>query len=688
MLPPVAPRKPHVHTEHGVVRDDPWHWLKDRDDPDTLAYIEAEEAYTQHVVAPLADLRKRLFEEMKGSMQETDSSAPVRKGPWWYYSRTVEGLSHPILCRKLGTDGVEEVILDVNAVAADHAYTAVVSAEVSPDHRLLAYAVDHTGRELFDVVVVELASGRVVDDALKATGGDLTWATDNATLFYDELDDTLRPWRIRRHRVGAPADADPVVMQEDDPRFRLATHRTRTDAYVVVSAVSSRTVEQHVIPADRPDAAPRVLQGRVEGLRYGVEHAGDWFYALTNDGDDPATPGVARSVNFRLVRFPVAGAELAAWQEVIGHRPGVQLAEHAVFAQHLAIVEREGGHVHLWVQRHDGSGGHRISMPEPAYELGLEQNPEFTTTELRFGYESMVTPPTTFAYGMDTRERRVLKVVDVLGGYDPDAFEVKRLHAPSVDGVMVPISLVAPKGHPRDGSGPLVLYGYGSYGLTIDPGFAHTRLVLLKRGVAFAIAHPRGGGLLGRPWYEAAKFGTKQRTFDDFIACARHLQAEGWGSPATTAIYGGSAGGLLMGATINQAPELFRACVAAVPFVDVVSTMLDETLPLTTNEWEEWGNPREREAFGHMLAYSPYDNVADHPRFPALLITSGLNDPRVAYWEPTKWCAKLRATLSNPPEILLHTHLGAGHQGQSGRYGHLEDRAFDYAWILGQLGLR
>ena len=679
MQPPTAPRKPFVHTEHGVERDDPWHWLRERGDPEVLAYIEAENAYQTAKTAHLADLRKQLFEEFKGSVQETDRTAPVFKKGFWYYHRTEEGKSYGIHCRRPETmDAPEQVLLDVNALAEGHDYTSVAAVAVSPDQRRLAYAVDHTGRELYDVVVLDLASGEVIDENLLQTSGDLTWANDSATLIYSELDDALRPWRVKRHRVGTPVTDDTVVLTESDPKFRLFGFRTRSSKWLVIGSLSSKTSEMWVIPADAPETAPRCLQERIAGLRYFVEHHGDRFFVRT-DRDE--------SVNFKLMEVPEDGGAVEDWTEVIAYRPEVQIVSVAAFSGHLVLLEREGGLAHLRVRDLATGDDHRISMPEAAYDLGLESNPTFDTTELRFGYDSMVTPYTVFAYDMATRERSTLKVTEVLGGYDPEDFRTERFTATAPDGTEIPISIVYPKDYPRDGSGKLLLYGYGSYGITIDAAFGHHRLLLLKRGVAWATAHPRGGGLLGRPWYEAGKLEHKQNTFSDFIACAEHLQREGWCSAETMATMGGSAGGLLMGAVLNQRPDLFHCAVAAVPFVDVVSTMLDEDLPLTANEWEEWGDPRQREAFDRMLAYSPYDNVEATPDFPALLITSGLNDPRVQYWEPTKWCARLRATQPNSEQILLKTHMGAGHSGQSGRYGRMEDRAYDYAWILDQLGL-
>ena len=697
MNPPIAPRRPHVHREHGHERQDPWSWLRDREDPEVLAYIEAENRYTEHALSHLEGLRKRLFDEMRGRIQETDTSAPVPWGGFLYYSRTVEGLSYPIYCRRRGSmEAPEEVLLDVNELASGHEYTSLGAFELSPDHRILAYAVDHTGREIYDVRFKDLDTGEHLPDELLGIWPDLVWANDSRTLFYTTLDAALRPWRLHRHALGAAQADDPVVFEETDDRFRVSAYRTRSDAFVVLAVRSSLTTECHVLPADRPEEAFRCLQPRHTGMRYTVEHHGDRFLILTNDADDAQGRHVDDAIGFKLVEAPLDATSRKQWRDVVPHRPGVTLERVDAFARHVVLSERSGGLERLRVLVPEGTSfgsalrddDHLVALPEPAYELGLEQNPTFDTSELRFAYSSLARPRTVYAYDMDTRARTVVKQDPVLGDFDPDRYEVERLHATAPDGTQVPISLVRRKTDGPREPAPMLLYGYGSYGISVDPGFSSIRLSLVDRGVTFAIAHVRGGGALGRPWHEVAKFQGKMHTFQDFIACAEHLIAQRYTSPDRLAIMGGSAGGMLMGAVINMRPELFRCCVAQVPFVDVVTTMLDESLPLTANEWEEWGDPRDPAMFRYMLQYSPYDNVRDQ-RYPDLLVTSGLNDPRVQYWEPTKWVAALRATVSEPNRslVLLKTNMGAGHQGRSGRYGYLEERAFDYAFVLDRLGL-
>lgn len=688
MKPPVAPVRPHVHREHGVERHDPYFWLRHREDPGVVAYVGAENRYTEHVLGPLEGLRKQLFDEMLARIQETDASATVPWGGWLYYSRTVQGLAYPIHCRRPRAGGDEQVLLDVNALADGHDYTSLGAYAISPDHRLLAYAVDHTGREIYRVRILDLSTGEYLPDELAEVSGDVTWAADGRTLFYTILDEALRPWRLHRHVLGGDQSADPVVLDEPDERFRLYTTRTRSNAFVVVVSTSSLTTECHVVDARRPDGPLRCLQPRHAGMRYSVEHHGDRFLILTNDADDPQGNHTDAAVNFKLMEAPLDATSREQWRERIGHRPEVQLARVDAFRDHLVLTEREGGLAHLRVLRLSDGDDHRITLPEPTYALGLHSNPEFDTDAVQFTYSSLNRPGTTYRYDMNARTREVVKVEPVLGDFDPERYTVERISATAPDGTAVPVSLVYRNDVPRDGSAPWLLYGYGSYGLTIDAGFNSLRLSLLDRGVGFAIAHIRGGGAMGKPWHEVAKFKGKKHTFDDFIAAAEALIGGRYTSPEHLAIMGGSAGGLLMGAVINKRPELFRCCVAQVPFVDVVTTMLDESLPLTANEWEEWGDPRKEDFFRYMLSYSPYDNVRD-VRYPDLLVVSGMNDPRVQYWEPTKWVARIRATVSeaNRGLVALKTHMGAGHQGRSGRYGYIDDRAFDYAFVLDRLGV-
>jgi len=682
----MAEKRPHVHGEHGQDRVDPWYWLRNRQDASVIAYIEAENTYMEARTAHTEAARETLFAEMLGRIQETDTSAPVPRDGWLYYSRTVEGLSYPIYCRRLGSmDADEQVLLDVNEIGDAHEFVSLGVFTVSPDHRTVAYAVDTSGRELYTLVFLDIASGTLSEEVIEGISPSVTWANDSRTVWYSTRDEAMRPYRVMRHELGTPVADDVIVRQEDDDVFRVGHTRTRDDAFLVLYIVSSTTTEIWVVDADTPAAALRCLQPRHPGMRYQVDHRGDLFYIVTDDCDDADGNHIQDHVNNRLMVAPDTSSSRADWVELVGYRPEVEIVSAELFRDHLVIVEREDGLVHFRVRDLRSGEEHRIAQPEEAYDAGLGYNPNFETSELRYGYSSMVTPSTVFVYDMNTRVRTTLKVTPVLGGYTPERYATERTFATAADGVRVPISLVYRRDVERDGARPVLLYGYGSYGLTIDAGFSSYRLSLLERGVVFAIAHIRGGGYLGRQWYEDAKFLNKTRTFTDFVSAAEHLIAEGWTSPEHLAIQGGSAGGLLIGAVINMRPELFTAAVAQVPFVDVVTTMLDESLPLTAGEWEEWGDPRERAYFDYMCTYSPYDNVVDQA-YPDLLVTSGLNDPRVQYWEPTKWVAKLRSTVSHDGEILLKTHMGAGHQGKSGRYGYIEDRAFTTAFVLDKLG--
>jgi len=682
----MAEKKDHVHREHGQERVDPWFWLRERENPDVIEYIEAENAWMEARTAHTADFREKLAAEMLGRIQETDTSAPVRRDDFLYYVRTVEGLAYPIYCRKQGNmDAPEQVLLDVNVLGAQHEFVELGVFAVSPDHKTVAYAVDITGRELYTLVFLDIDSGDLLEDKVERISPSVTWANDSKTIWYSTRDEALRPYRVVRHTLGTPVSDDAIVFQEDDDVFRVGHGRTRDRAFLTLYVVSSTTTEIWVVDANTPGAELRCLQERHAGMRYYVSHRGDQFYIVTDDLDGPDGKHVQDYVNKRVMTAPDTSASKGDWTELIAYRDSVEIVSVEPFANHLVIVEREDGLIHFRVRDLTSGAEHRVQQPEDAYDAGFGHNPTFDTTDIRYGYSSMVTPSTVFVYDMNTRQRQTLKVTPVLGGYDPANFATERTFATASDGAKVPISIVYKRGLERDGKRPFLLYGYGSYGITIDAGFSSFRLSLLERGVVFAIAHIRGGGYLGRQWYEDAKFLNKKRTFTDFIAAAEHVIGDGWTSPEHLAIQGGSAGGLLMGSVLNMRPDLFTAAVSQVPFVDVVTTMLDEDLPLTAGEWEEWGDPRKKPFYDYMLSYSPYDNIVDQP-YPDVLVTSGLNDPRVQYWEPTKWVARLRDVVSNPAELLLKTHMGAGHQGKSGRYGFIEDRAFSTGFVLDKLG--
>jgi oligopeptidase B len=676
--PPIAARREHVDERHGESVVDPYHWLRDdeRKDPAVLAYLEAENAHTRDAMQPAEPLHETLYREMVGRIQETDVSAPVRKGPWLYYTRTEQGRQYRIHCRKRETeDAPEQILLDCNALARGRAYLRLGAFEVSPRHDLLAYSTDFEGDEEFVLRFKDLASGELLPDEIPVVYYPVVWANDNRTVFYTTLDETHRPWRLYRHVLGRPREEDVLVYEEADRKFFLGVHKSASERLVMLDLHSAVTTEQRWVDADRPEDPFQLIEPRRQKVEYTAEHWEDRFFILTND----------EAVNFKLVEAPLDDPSRAAWRAVVEHRPEVKLEDIVVFREHLVLVEREEANLGLRIFELPGRAEHRVSLPEPVHTVEPVDNVEYVSETLRFCYESPVTPRSIFDYDMRTRERVLRKRQEVLGGYDPAAYECARLFALAPDGKRVPVWLVARAGTPRDGSCPALLYAYGAYAHTIDPGFSSERLSLLDRGFVFAVANVRGGGAYGRPWYDDGKLLRKRNTFDDFVAAAEHLVALGYTSPARLGIRGGSAGGLLIGAVINERPDLFRAAVANVPFVDVINTMFDPTIPLTVIEWEEWGDPRDRAFYEYMRSYSPYDNVRAQD-YPALLVTAGLMDPRVGYWEPAKWVARLRAMKTDERPLLLKTHLGAGHSGPSGRYDALRDLAFEYAFLLTQLG--
>jgi oligopeptidase B len=677
LKPPNAPRRPTVLRHHGDERVDDWYWLRDREDPETLAYLEAENAWTQAATAHLEPLRERLYEEIKARIQETDLSVPARRGNYWYYSRTVEGLQYPIRCRREGSeDGPEQVLLDENALAEGHDFFDLGAFSPSPDHRLLAYSTDYDGDEVFTLRVRDLSTGGDLADEIPGTHYGATWALDNETLFYTVLNDAKRPWRLFRHRLGSPVGDDVLVFEEPDEAYYLGIHRTRSDRFLVLTLESKITSEAWVLAAHDPEGEFRLVEARRPGVEYDVEHRGEHFLIVTNDGG---------AENFKLVEAPVDAPSRANWRDVVPHRPHVKLDGVDAFAGHVVLYERADAVARIVVMDPDTRAMDVIEQPEAVSTAHPGDNPEFETTTLRFGYTSLVTPPSVFDHDVVTRRRELRKQLPVLGGYDPEQYETTRLWATAPDGTAVPISLVHRRDVARDGSAPALLYGYGAYEISRDPAFSSMRLSLLDRGFVYAIAHVRGGGEMGRQWYEQGKLRCKRNTFTDFIACAEALVAEGCTSPDRLVIRGGSAGGLLMGAVVNERPELFRAVVAEVPFVDVLTTILDPSLPLTVIEWDEWGNPEQRDFYDYIKSYSPYDNVSAQA-YPAMLVTAGLNDPRVSYWEPTKWVAKLRATKTDDNPLLLKTEMGAGHMGPSGRYDAWRDEAFVLSFVLDAVG--
>jgi oligopeptidase B len=688
--PPVARRDPQPIRHHGDTRVDPYRWLEDADDPEVIAHLEAENAWTAAATEPLASLRAAIFTEIKDRVLETDLSVPVRDDDWWYYSRTVEGLQYAIHCRRpvdpsAPTDpeagGAEQVLLDENAEAGDAEFFDIGAFDVTPDHTRLAWSLDVTGGERFELRVRDLATGTDLADRIPDTYYSTAWSADGRVLFYVRPDEAMRPYQLWRHVLGTPADDDVLVLEESDERFFLTVAASKDDRWLVAHLGSKTTDEEHILAADDPYGAWRIVEPRTPGVEYSLEHHAGRFLIVTNADD---------AEDFKLVEAPTDAPGRANWREVIPHRPGTTIKGVEVFAGHVVVAERSGGLRQIRVRRWrdgtwDDAAEHVIEQPEAVGTAVVGENPSYDSTTLRYGWTSMVTPSTVYDYDLDARTRVLRKQQPVLGDFDPAHYATERVWAPADDGTLVPVTLVRRREVARDGTAALVLYGYGSYETSIDPTFSIARLSLLDRGVVFAVAHVRGGGELGRRWYLDGKLEHKANTFTDFVAAARHLVAEGWAAPDRVAIRGGSAGGLLVGAAVNLAPDLFRAAVAEVPFVDALTTMLDPSLPLTVTEWEEWGNPlHDADAYATMKSYAPYDNLVAG-RHPRLLVTAGLHDPRVSYWEPAKYVAKLRELDGVDAPVLLKTEMGAGHMGPSGRYDAWRDEAFTLSFVLDAL---
>jgi oligopeptidase B len=676
---------PHERTFHGDTVNDEYFWLIDKDDPQTSAYLEAENTWTERATEHLADLRDTVFQEIKGRTQETDLSVPSRKGAYWYYTRTVEGKQYGIHCRvpvqpgqddpPMGEDRPgEEVLLDGNELAEGKNFFALGTFDVSADGNRLAYSTDFDGDERFTLRVKDLRTGEVLPDEVTDTHYGSAWSADGSALFYITVDEAWRPYRVWRHAVGQAGVEDVLVFEEPDERFWVGVELSRSEKFIVIDANSKVTSEVRVIPSDEPAAEPVVVAPRRQGVEYSIEHHGHRFLILHNkDAEDFA------------LAYTSADSP-GEWVELIPHTPGTRLESVDAFARHIVISQRRDGLTGLRVMGDGSTDSYDMEFPEPLYSVGLTNNPEYDTTTVRIGYTSMVTPESVYDVDLVTRTMTLRKRKPVLGGYDPDDYEQFRDWAAADDGTRVPISIVARKGTPRDGSAPALLYGYGSYEYSIDPYFSISRLSLLDRGVVFAIAHVRGGGEMGRRWYEEGKLLAKKNTFTDFVASAETLVRHGWTSAARLVARGGSAGGLLMGAIANLAPEAFAGIVAEVPFVDPLNSILDPNLPLTVTEWEEWGNPIESsEVYAYMKAYSPYENV-EKLHYPRILAMTSLNDTRVLYHEPAKWIARLRA-VAPEGSYLLKTEMGAGHAGPSGRYDSWKEEAFILSWVLDVLGL-
>ncbi len=673
--PPMPAKQPHVREIHGYKLVDNYFWLRDKKNPEVLKHLEAENAYTEHMMAPLKPLQETLYQEMVGRIKQTDLSVPTPNNGYLYYSRTQEGKQYPYICRKKGSmDAPEELMLDLNQLAEGHTFMALGANVVSDDTHLLAYSTDSTGYRQYTLHVKDLRSGQTLAENIERVDS-VTWAADNKTLFYVTEDPvSKRSDKLWRHAVGS--DKSDLVYEEKDEKFDLGVGRSHDKQMIFLRSFAKTSSENRYLPADNPTGSFRVILPRVPDHEYRVEHYQGQFYILTNKD----------AKNFRVVTAPISDPAEKNWKNFVAHDPKVKIDNLTFFANHLVVAEKEGGLEYLRVIDMRTQQAHRVTTDEPDYAINLAGNPEFNTTTVRFNYQSMVTPSSVYDYNMETRQRALLKRQEVLGGYDPKKYEAARIWAVARDGARVPVSLVYKQGLKLDGKAPMLLYAYGSYGSSMAPTFSSDRLSLLDRGVVYALAHIRGGGELGEDWREQGRMMKKLNTFYDFIDCAAYLVQQHYTSPDRLVIQGGSAGGLLMGAVTNMRPDLFKAVVAQVPFVDVINTMLDPSLPLTTNEYLEWGNPNEKPAFDYMIKYSPYDNVKPQ-NYPAMLALVSLNDSQVPYWEGAKFVAKLRDNKTDKNPLLLKVNLGAGHGGSSGRYDAKRELAFTYSFMLWQFGL-
>jgi len=670
--PPIAKKRPHKLTLHGDTRIDNYYWLREKNNPEVIQYLKDENEYTQKIMQDSGQFQKQLYDEMLGRIKETDLSVPERIDDYYYYSRTEKGKQYSIYCRKNGSlDAEEEIILDVNELAKDHDFIKVSVAEISPDHSLLAYGIDTDGSESYRLYIKDTVTGTLIGTPIPNTYYSLEWANDNKTIFYTTLDDTKRPHKVYRHEIGSDPTDDVLVHHETDPSFFVWLYKTRSEKFIMMSCENIKSSEIRYIDANNPAEEFSIFQPRKDALEYTLDHHEDRFYIVTNED----------AKNFKLMVTPVSDPEKSNWNEVLPHRTDIKLDGIDIFRDHLVMYERRNGLKNIRIRNFRTNEIHDIEFPEPAYNVMPSDNPEYKTDLLRFHYTSFITPMSVYDYNMNTRERELKKQTEVIGGYSPDEYISERFFAPAQDGTMIPISIVYKKGLQRNSENPALLYGYGSYGISQDVNFSSNRLSLLDRGFIIAIAHIRGGGEMGRQWYEDGKLLKKKNTFTDFIACAEYLFKENYTAPEKTIIYGGSAGGMLIGAVLNMRPDICRGAIANVPFVDIVTTMLDPSIPLTVIEYDEWGNPTDKTYYEYIKSYSPYDNVTAQ-EYPHLLVLAGLNDPRVQYWEPAKWTAKLRVTKTDNNLLLLKTDMGAGHSGASGRYDYLHDLALEYTFII------
>ena len=694
IMAPIATKIKKELSIHGHVRIDPYYWLNERENPKVLDYLKAENEYAKAKLEHTEALQQKIYDEIVGRIKKTDMSVPYKEEGYYYYSRFEEGSEYRIYMREQVDGSAEQLgklidmissnktpegqneLLNVNELAEGHEYYDVSGVDVSPDNKILAYGVDTVSRRQYTIHFKNLETGENLDELIVNTTGGVTWSNDNTAVYYIMKDETLRSYKIFKHVLGTDPKKDEEIFHEKDDTFGTYIYKTKSKRYLVISSYSTLSNEYRVMDADDPNGEWRIIQARERDLEYSIEHYGDKFYIKTN----------LDAKNFRLMETPVDATSKENWKEVIAHRTDVMLEGLEIFNDYLVLEERKNGLTEIRIIKWEDWSEHYLDFGEPTYTSYTWYNPDYDTEILRYGYTSLTTPSSTLDYNMTTRDKKLLKQQEVVGDFNADDYASERLYAKARDGVEVPISLVYKKGMQKDGKNPLLLYGYGSYGASMDPYFSSIRLSLLDRGFIFAIAHIRGGEDLGRAWYEDGKLLKKMNTFTDFIDCGEHLIAENYTASDSMFAAGGSAGGLLMGAVINLKPDLFKGIIAAVPFVDVVTTMLDESIPFTTGEFDEWGNPKEKKYYEYMMTYSPYDNVAAVD-YPAMLITTGLHDSQVQYFEPAKWVTKLRDMKTDANLLVLHTNMDAGHGGQSGRFRRNKETAMEYAFLLDQIGI-
>ncbi|MCA8829982.1 S9 family peptidase [Hymenobacter pini] len=677
--PPVAAIKAKELKSPFGTRTDNYYWLNERENPQVISYLNAENAYFEQQMAPAKALEEKLFQEIKGRIQEKDESVPYRENGYYYYTRFEPGAEYPIYCRKKGSlSAPEEILLNANELGKGKSYYQIGGFEVSDDNQVLAYSEDVVSRRLYTLRFRNLKTGQLYPEQITNTSGNAVWAADNKTVFYTKKDpNTLLDYQLYRHTLGTDPSKDQLVYEEKDNTYRIGVHRSKSRQYVFLTIGSTMSSETRYLDARRPTEALKVFLPREADHLYEVEHFGNDFYVRSNAG----------APNFRLLKTPVTNTAKTAWQEVIAHRPDVFLENMELFKDYLVLGERKEGLLQLRVIRWKDKQEHYLNFGEPAYTAGISINPEFDTPVLRYSYSSLTTPNSTYDYDMATRSKKLLKEQAVLGGFKKEDYVTERVYATAADGTKIPVSIVYKKGFKRDGTAPVLQYAYGSYGYSTNPTFSSARLSLLDRGFAYVICHIRGGQEMGRQWYENGKKLKKKNTFTDFTDCSKFLIDQKYTSADKLFAMGGSAGGLLMGAVVNNHPEYYKGVVAAVPFVDVVTTMLDESIPLTTGEYDEWGNPNQKEFYDYMLSYSPYDQVKAQA-YPNMLVTTGLHDSQVQYFEPAKWVAKLRTLKTDNNLLLLHTDMAAGHGGASGRFKSIHDTAQQFAFMLMLLGVK